>query len=212
MKEFQVIATGATAEFGRTAGGVVNVITKSGTNQTHGSLFHFQRLEGLTGEHVRRQAARRTFTASSSAARSAGRSSKDKAFYFVAVEGITRATSSGRTCRQPIGTPCPVPAPTLAANEALINGSADCQRLALLNFFQTRLRPGRGAAGRRTRSTTAALLGKVDWNARRRATTCRRPTTSTTRSNENQTFDVATYGTSANGTEGPSGKINVLQR
>ena len=32
VKEFQVVATGANAEFGRTAGGVVNVITKSGTN------------------------------------------------------------------------------------------------------------------------------------------------------------------------------------
>jgi hypothetical protein len=44
VKEFQVIATGAPAEFGRTAGGVVNVITKSGTNVVGGSLFHFQRL------------------------------------------------------------------------------------------------------------------------------------------------------------------------
>ena len=44
VKEFQVVATGASAEFGRTAGGVVNVITKSGTNDVHGSLFHFQRL------------------------------------------------------------------------------------------------------------------------------------------------------------------------
>ncbi|MBA3640607.1 MAG: TonB-dependent receptor [Acidobacteria bacterium] len=50
IKEFQVIATGAPAEFGRTAGGVVNVITKSGTNQRHGSLFHFQRLGALTGD------------------------------------------------------------------------------------------------------------------------------------------------------------------
>ena len=33
VKEFQVVATGASAEFGRTAGGVVNVITKSGTNE-----------------------------------------------------------------------------------------------------------------------------------------------------------------------------------
>ena len=40
VKEFQVIATGASAEFGRTAGGIVNVITKSGTNQVKGSLFH----------------------------------------------------------------------------------------------------------------------------------------------------------------------------
>ena len=45
-----MIATGAPAEFGRTAGGVVNVITKSGTNQPHGSLFYFQRHETLTSE------------------------------------------------------------------------------------------------------------------------------------------------------------------
>src|SRR5438094_110505 len=48
VKEFQVIATGASAEFGHTAGGVVNVITKSVTNQVKGSLFHYQRVEGLT--------------------------------------------------------------------------------------------------------------------------------------------------------------------
>src|SRR5215469_2743864 len=47
VKEFQVVATGATAEFGRTAGGVINVVTKSGTDQLHGTLFHFQRLEAL---------------------------------------------------------------------------------------------------------------------------------------------------------------------
>src|ERR1051325_7712828 len=48
VKEFQVVATGASAEFGRTAGGVINVITKSGTNDVHGSGFYFQRLEALT--------------------------------------------------------------------------------------------------------------------------------------------------------------------
>jgi len=67
VKEFQVIATGGSAEFGRTAGGVVNVITKSGTNELHGSAFYFQRheklsandsqgrpLEGFEREQVRR--------------------------------------------------------------------------------------------------------------------------------------------------------------
>src|SRR6185437_5775684 len=48
VKEFQVVATGANAEFGRTAGGIINVITKSGTNDVHGSAFYFQRLEALT--------------------------------------------------------------------------------------------------------------------------------------------------------------------
>ncbi len=52
VKEFQVVATGASAEFGRTAGGVINVITKSGTNEVHGSLFYFQRLEALTANYL----------------------------------------------------------------------------------------------------------------------------------------------------------------
>src|SRR3989454_3989780 len=48
VKEFQVVATGASAEFGRTAGGVVNVVTKSGTNDLHGSLFEYFRTEALS--------------------------------------------------------------------------------------------------------------------------------------------------------------------
>src|SRR5204862_3030237 len=48
VKEFQVVASGANAEFGRTAGGVVNVITKSGTNDVHGSGFEYFRTEALT--------------------------------------------------------------------------------------------------------------------------------------------------------------------
>src|SRR2546430_7732983 len=48
VKEFQVVASGANAELGRTAAGVVNVVTKSGTNEVHGTLFHFQRTEALT--------------------------------------------------------------------------------------------------------------------------------------------------------------------
>src|SRR5947208_883276 len=51
VKEFQVIASGAPAEFGRTAGGVVNVITKSGTNSRLGQN------EGLPIEHPVKTAA-----------------------------------------------------------------------------------------------------------------------------------------------------------
>jgi outer membrane receptor for ferrienterochelin and colicin len=45
IKEFQVIRTQYDAEYGRGVGAVVNAITKSGTNQFHGSAFYFQRNE-----------------------------------------------------------------------------------------------------------------------------------------------------------------------
>ena len=61
---------------------------------------------------------------------------KDKAFFFVAAEGIT-GTFERPNLSTPIGTPCPVASPTVPANEALINGSPDCQRQALINFFKT---------------------------------------------------------------------------
>src|SRR2546423_6463985 len=43
IKEFQVVASGYTAEFGRSTGGIVNAVTKSGTNDYHGSGFYLYR-------------------------------------------------------------------------------------------------------------------------------------------------------------------------
>src|SRR5829696_4353302 len=43
IREFQVNTSSYSAEYGRSAGGVVNAITKSGTNNFHGDVFYFQR-------------------------------------------------------------------------------------------------------------------------------------------------------------------------
>src|SRR5207247_9331734 len=43
IREFQVNTSNYSAEYGRAAGGVVNAVTKSGTNQFHGSAFYYDR-------------------------------------------------------------------------------------------------------------------------------------------------------------------------
>lgn len=52
IKEIQVKTAGFDAEFGQASGGVVNVITKSGTNQLDGSLFGYFRPQGLEGDYT----------------------------------------------------------------------------------------------------------------------------------------------------------------
>ncbi|HYR85137.1 MAG TPA: TonB-dependent receptor [Terriglobia bacterium] len=48
IQEFNVMAHGAPAEYGRTGGGVASLVTKSGTNQFHGSGFFYHRNDALT--------------------------------------------------------------------------------------------------------------------------------------------------------------------
>ncbi|MGA8186619.1 MAG: carboxypeptidase regulatory-like domain-containing protein, partial [Candidatus Sulfotelmatobacter sp.] len=43
VAEFRILTSDYTAEYGRNGGGVISVVTKSGTNQIHGSLFEFIR-------------------------------------------------------------------------------------------------------------------------------------------------------------------------
>ncbi len=207
VKEFQVVASGANAEFGRTAGGVVNVITKSGTNTLHGSLFEYQRLEALTADTSDGKRLddfhREQFGGSLG-----GPIVKDKLFYFGAAEGI-RENLSRKNLSAPIGTPCPISNPTFRSNitDAQIEASADCQRQVLVNFYKSSYNQDEGQPiSHEVRN--AAVIGRVDYSVTPRHLIYGSYNFDWSR-NPNQTFDVPTYGTSANGIEGP-GKINTI--
>lgn len=62
VQEFAVQTSVATAEFGRGTGGEVSVVTKSGTNQVHGSLFEYLRNSDLDAADFFTNKARSTKT------------------------------------------------------------------------------------------------------------------------------------------------------
>jgi len=201
VKEFQVVASGASAEFGHTAGGIVNVITKSGTNEVHGSIFHFQRLEALASDTSDGKPLK-DFRREQFGGALGGPVVKDKMFFFATAEGIRENLTRDNLSAQIASTACPVQAPTILANEPLIKTNPDCQRLALVNFYKSKLNQTENdSVSHLVRN--AAVLGRYDWLVT--------PSNQFSVSynydyskNTNQTFDVPTYGNSANGIEGPS--------
>ncbi len=52
VREFQVVTSGGQAEFGRALGGYFNIVTKSGTNQVHGTAYGFLRNQRLNAQNA----------------------------------------------------------------------------------------------------------------------------------------------------------------
>jgi Carboxypeptidase regulatory-like domain/TonB-dependent Receptor Plug Domain len=203
VKEFQVVASGASAEFGRTAGGVVNVITKSGTNDFHGSLFYFQRLEALSSATSDGKPLQ-DFHREQFGGTIGGPIKKDKMFIFGAFEQILENLTRPNL-GTPLGSACPVTAPVVGVNDALINTNPECQRVALVNFIKGKLSEDESLPVKHPVRNSSAF-GRFDWNLTPKNQFFTTYSFDYSK-NTNQTFDVATYGTSANGIEGPS-KIN----
>ncbi len=207
VREFQVVASGANAEFGRTAAGVINVISRSGTNEVHGSLYHFQRHENLTAS-ASDGSSLTDFHREQFGGSIGGPIVKDKAFYFATIERITGNLQRPNLSEQLGPSACSVATPLVGVDDAVIASSDECARVALLNFFRTSVGQEEGLPVRRPIYTTAPFL-KLDWNVTPNHQFAFSYNFNTSKK-INETFDVRTYGNSANGIEGNFTKINVL--
>lgn len=103
IQEFQVNTSNYSAEYGRSAGGVVNTVTKSGSNQFHGELFYKNRENGWASRNpyaaFSEQTAPGTFTSLPIKPKDywdmwgfgiGGPIIKDKLFFFIAYDGFFR--------------------------------------------------------------------------------------------------------------------------
>ncbi|HKY22801.1 MAG TPA: carboxypeptidase regulatory-like domain-containing protein [Vicinamibacterales bacterium] len=84
IQEFQVIAAGYSAEYGRSSGGLVNVVTKSGSNSVRGSAFYSNRYDKWASKNVFDQKAAPTQQQFGGGA--GGPIRRDKLFFFAAYE------------------------------------------------------------------------------------------------------------------------------
>jgi outer membrane receptor protein involved in Fe transport len=130
IKEFQVSASNYSAEFGQAAGGVVNAVTKSGTNTVHGDLFYFLRYptlnaldpinkaKGILTQPVHQQ---QQFGGSVG-----GPIIKDKLFYFLTYDGSRKVfpisyTTSGSAFLVPANCPSGTTPAQCAAAFSFVN-------------------------------------------------------------------------------------------
>jgi outer membrane receptor protein involved in Fe transport len=91
VQEFSVLTNGFTAEYGRAAGGVVNLVTKSGTNAFHGSAYEYNRVSALSANTYQNDAnniKKGVFTRNNFGFAVGGPIIKNKLFFFSNTEWI----------------------------------------------------------------------------------------------------------------------------
>src|ERR1700674_5058235 len=117
VSEFRVVNNGFGAEQGRAMGGIVNIITKSGTNELHGSLYDYLENDAVNARTLLQPAATTTTPAAPKTLRQnqfggtiGGPIKKDKTFFFMNYEGQRRAEA-------------PTQSPELTNNLALISAA-----------------------------------------------------------------------------------------
>jgi outer membrane receptor protein involved in Fe transport len=88
VQEFQVITDNYSAEFGRAVGGVVNIVTKGGGNDFHGSLFFFDRNDKISARDVFAPF-RPPYKQYQFGGTFSGPIKKDRAFFFTSFERLS---------------------------------------------------------------------------------------------------------------------------
>ncbi|HLH00002.1 MAG TPA: carboxypeptidase regulatory-like domain-containing protein [Bryobacteraceae bacterium] len=104
VQEFSVQTSVASAEYGRGTGGEVDVVTKSGTNAFHGSLFEYLRNSDLDAADFftnRNRAPKNPLHRSQYGATFGGPIKRNKTFFFVSYEGFRQVAPTVSTTEVP---------------------------------------------------------------------------------------------------------------
>jgi len=93
VSEFRVVNNSFGAEYGRALGGIVNIVTKSGTNDFHGSIYDYVQNNATNARSLLTLPGFDTLRQNQFGATLGGPIRRDKTFFFVNYEGQRRAQS-----------------------------------------------------------------------------------------------------------------------
>jgi hypothetical protein len=93
VSEFRVVNNSFGAEYGRALGGIVNIVTKSGTNEIHGSIYEYLMNDVFNANYLLGHPGFNTFRQNQFGATLGGPIQKSKTFFFVNYEGQRRGQS-----------------------------------------------------------------------------------------------------------------------
>jgi hypothetical protein len=88
IREFSVVSNNYSAEYGRASGGVLNAVTRSGTNELHGTLFYFHRNSALDARNFFDPSTRPLFRRHQTGAAVGGPIVKNRTFWFANYETV----------------------------------------------------------------------------------------------------------------------------
>jgi hypothetical protein len=91
IQEFSVLTSNYSAEYGKTSGGVVNAVTRSGTNAFHGSAYEFLRNDKLDAANFFEAGQRTPFKRNQFGGAIGGPIIKNRTFFFADYEGIRQS-------------------------------------------------------------------------------------------------------------------------
>jgi hypothetical protein len=93
VQEFRVVNTDYSAEFGRATAGIVNIITRSGTNEWHGSLYEYFRNDKMDAVNLLQARGAHVLRQNQFGAAIGGPLQKDKTFVYGNYEAQRRGES-----------------------------------------------------------------------------------------------------------------------
>jgi hypothetical protein len=88
VREFSIVSNNYSAEYGRATGAVINAVTRSGTNDLHGTLFYFHRNSALDARNFFDVNGKPSFRRHQFGAAAGGPIVKNRTFWFANYEGL----------------------------------------------------------------------------------------------------------------------------